>query len=62
LNDDGHFDKVSEIYQLGKVQENFKDLIHSSEGSDLVLRLKTKKLTAVEALHHPWISEVLKKK
>src|SRR5688500_10393259 len=54
LNDRSRFDEASEIYQLGKVLEEFENLIHSSEGKNLVLMLKTKQLTALQALKHPW--------
>ncbi|CAG8801651.1 23339_t:CDS:2, partial [Dentiscutata erythropus] len=58
--DDGTLDrkkytKMSDIYQLGKLLEEFLIMIKSEEGRDFIVKLKRKEMDASEALKHPWL-------
>ncbi|CAG8789577.1 22414_t:CDS:2, partial [Gigaspora rosea] len=58
--DDGTLDrkkytKMSDIYQFGKLLEEFFIIIKSDDGRGFVAKLKKKDMDASEALKHPWL-------
>ncbi|POG62548.1 hypothetical protein GLOIN_2v1810596 [Rhizophagus irregularis DAOM 181602=DAOM 197198] len=55
LTKSGHYVYLSEMYQLGKMLEKYNDLM-TAGGKDFVNQLKSKNLTAEEALKHTWIN------
>ena len=53
LDDNGQYTTQSDLYELGKMLEEFHNL--SNEGRDLATQLKRKCMTATQALNHIWI-------
>ncbi|RIB06855.1 hypothetical protein C2G38_2046463 [Gigaspora rosea] len=49
------YTKMSDIYQLGKLLEEFLIIIKSDDGKDFVAKLKKKDMDASEALKRPWL-------
>ena len=50
--DAGRYMTPSDMYQFGKVLEEFDSLLVSVEGKDFVTKLKGKKMGAKKALEH----------
>ena len=58
LTTKGYYTYSSDMYQLGKLIESYGNLI-TGNGNDFVNQLKSKNMTAMEALRHPWIDNIV---
>jgi hypothetical protein len=55
LTSQGQYTTQSDMYQFGKLLEQFEGMIESKKGEDFVVKLKNKKMSAMEACKHAWI-------